>query len=207
VTDQSSVRKRAKRDQIRRGATQVFLAEGFAGATTDAIARQAGVSKQTLYVYYRAKEELMVDVLAAHVRELRDESDWKMDDHLVDSLPAFRTALTELAGGVVRALLNPDYLALVRVIIADTPRVPEIGRLWAEMISGRIRRIVADLLGRAAAAGVARIPDVDAATRLLVGGLLTYVLPDGILSTDHPVTPPEPERIGAIIDLFLRALT
>jgi TetR/AcrR family transcriptional repressor of mexJK operon len=45
-------RARAKRDQIREGAQRVFLERGFAGTSTDAIASEAGVSKQTLYAYY-----------------------------------------------------------------------------------------------------------------------------------------------------------
>jgi TetR/AcrR family transcriptional repressor of mexJK operon len=56
-------RGRAKRDQILTGARRVFLRDGFAGASTDAIAAEAGVSKRTLYAYYPSKEDLFVDVL------------------------------------------------------------------------------------------------------------------------------------------------
>ena len=51
-------RARAKRDQIRAHAQRLFLARGFTGTSTDAIAAEAGVSKQTLYAYYSSKEEL-----------------------------------------------------------------------------------------------------------------------------------------------------
>ena len=56
-------RAKAKRDQIRQGAQRVFLQRGFAGASTDAIASEAGVSKQTLYAYYPNKETLLSGVL------------------------------------------------------------------------------------------------------------------------------------------------
>src|SRR5215510_14292756 len=48
----------AKRRQIIEGARQVFLAQGFDGASMGKIAREAGVSKGTLYVYFASKEDL-----------------------------------------------------------------------------------------------------------------------------------------------------
>ena len=48
----------AKRRQIIAGARALFLAQGFDGASMDAIARKAGVSKGTLYVYFESKEQL-----------------------------------------------------------------------------------------------------------------------------------------------------
>ncbi len=48
----------AKRRQILEGARQVFLARGFEGASMGEIARAAGVSKGTLYVYFESKDDL-----------------------------------------------------------------------------------------------------------------------------------------------------
>src|SRR5262249_47199006 len=161
-------------------------AEGFAGATTDAIAKAAGVSKQTLYVYYRSKEQLMVDVLGSLLARLNRDHAVLEVERPVDSLPALRATLIELASEGLEGISGSDYLALARVIIADSTRVPEIGPLWAQTITGGIRPVVAGLLERARKAGVVVVDDVEAATRLLTGGLLTYVLPDGIVAVDGP---------------------
>lgn len=206
-TAQESARSEAKRAQIRHGATRVFLAEGFAGATTDAIAKAAGVSKQTLYVYYRSKEQLMVDVLTSLLARLNRDHAVLEGERPVGSLPELRATLVGLASEVLAAISGSDYLALSRVIIADSPRVPEIGRLWAQTITGGIRLMVIGLLERAREAGVVVVDDVEAATRLLTGGLLTYILPDGIVAVDGPVAAPDRERVERIVDLFLRAVT
>lgn len=58
-----SPRALAKRDQLLAGAEQIFTRRGFAAASTDAVAAEAGVSKQTLYGYYRNKEALFAAVL------------------------------------------------------------------------------------------------------------------------------------------------
>src|SRR5689334_21317304 len=62
---QESARTRAKREQIRAAAGRLFLELGYERASMDAIASAAGVSKQTLYHHYAAKERLFVDVLRA----------------------------------------------------------------------------------------------------------------------------------------------
>jgi AcrR family transcriptional regulator len=55
----------AKREQILAGATRVFLRDGFAAASMNDITREAGVSKGTIYVYFRDKEDLFVAMVEA----------------------------------------------------------------------------------------------------------------------------------------------
>ncbi|NEE04740.1 TetR/AcrR family transcriptional regulator [Phytoactinopolyspora halotolerans] len=204
---QETARSKAKRDQIRRGAQQVFLTAGFAGATTDAIAQAAGVSKQTLYVYFRRKEELLVDVLTSLLAELHQDRPTleRADD--VDSTSSLRAALVRITSDALTTISNQEYLALTRVIIADSPKVPEIGELWASTVTGTVRSVVIAQLEEARRAGLIDLDDVEVAARLLVGGVLTYVLPDGIVATDRPVAPPSTETLERMVDLFLRAIT
>lgn len=60
--DQTRVRKGRKFDQVLAGARDVFMADGFEGASVDAIARAAGVSKATLYSYFPDKRLLFMEV-------------------------------------------------------------------------------------------------------------------------------------------------
>ena len=58
----------AKRQQIIEGARAVFLAQGFDAASMGEIAREAGVSKGTLYVYFDSKEELFEAIVEEECR-------------------------------------------------------------------------------------------------------------------------------------------
>ena len=58
----------AKRRQIIDGARRVFLAQGFDAASMGEIAREAGVSKGTLYVYFKSKEELFEAIVEEQCR-------------------------------------------------------------------------------------------------------------------------------------------
>ncbi|MET0314107.1 MAG: TetR/AcrR family transcriptional regulator [Hansschlegelia sp.] len=115
----------AKRRQIVDGARRVFLAQGFDAASMGEIARAAGVSKGTLYVYFESKEELFVALVksqcamtAERLFELND------DNHDV------RDALRRLGLSFVEAMLEPSHVSTVRMVIGAADRKPEIGQLF-----------------------------------------------------------------------------
>src|SRR3984893_11395271 len=77
----------AKRRQIMSGAQQVFLAQGFDGASMGEIARKAGVSKGTLYVYFESKEQLFEVVAhAACAAQARGVFSFDPTDHDVEAV-------------------------------------------------------------------------------------------------------------------------
>src|SRR5436190_12762234 len=78
---------RAKRRQIIEGARVVFLAQGFDGASMGEIARQAGVSKGTLYVYFDSKEALF-EAIAEEECQAQAEQVFALDsnDHDVEAV-------------------------------------------------------------------------------------------------------------------------
>src|SRR3954471_17370888 len=77
----------AKRRQIIEGARAVFLSQGFDAASMNDIARKAGVSKGTLYVYFRNKEELF-EAITEHECGMQAERVFQLDntDHDVGAV-------------------------------------------------------------------------------------------------------------------------
>jgi TetR/AcrR family transcriptional regulator of autoinduction and epiphytic fitness len=200
-----SPRARAKRDQIRAAAARLFLARGFAGASTDALAAAAGVSKETLYRYYPSKEALLADVLAHLLADLPAAPPGELAVEPADH-PALRAMLLDLAQRIVGDLMQPDYLALVRMIVAEAPRFPGLAAAFRDSVPPRVFGSIAQALTRARAAGLVAATDIDAAARLFAGSLLTFVLLDGLWVGDGPPRPPAPERLAAIVDLYLTGI-
>lgn len=62
------IKKGRKFDQVVEGATKVFLRDGFEGASVDDIAREAGVSKATLYAYFPDKRVLFLEIASREIR-------------------------------------------------------------------------------------------------------------------------------------------
>jgi AcrR family transcriptional regulator len=199
-------RARAKRDQIRAGARHLFLERGFAGTSTDAIAAAAGVSKQTLYVYYPSKEELLVDVLRHLIHEDPSNQLPVMDDGSLRSTDDVRQVLSSLARDMIASLMQPEYLALLRVVIAETPRLPRLGSLFRSAVPDRMLSAISAVLQTGRATGAIQAVDADAASRMFAGALLTYALLDGLLVGDGPPRPPATERTEAVVQLFMQLL-
>jgi len=132
----------AKRKAILAAATRLFLRAGYGAATMEAIAAEAGVSKQTIYHHFGSKDALFGAIVA------------DLCDSLLASLAPSghgegepRTALIRLGRQVLELALAPDLLALHRLIIAESPRFPELGaatfesgpRLAATRLAGYLR--------------------------------------------------------------------
>lgn len=201
-------RARAKRDQILSGARLVFLRNGFAAASTDAIAAEARVSKRTLYAYYPSKEELFVDVL----RKLTIENPQiraleRIEEMSPGDKEELRRDLLGLAQKIVMGMMQPDYQALLRTTIADSHRFPQLGGLFRASVPERAMRSFAALIERTRQRGVVG-EDVneDAAARLFVGPLLTYAVLNGFWA-EGPPQPPAAEEIERIVDLYMKAIT
>lgn len=203
----AAMREEAKREQIRTAAQRLFLEHGFGGATTDAIAEGAGVSKETLYRYFPSKEELLADVLRHLIAGIsRDGSAVGAGGAFIGDRDDLRGALLDLARRFIDDLMRPEYLALMRVIINETPRLPRLGDLFRSTVPENALGGVSSLLRTAQEKNLIRVTEPEAAGRLFVGPLLTYVLLDGLLVGGAPPTKPPPDRIEAVVDLYMQAI-
>ena len=127
-------RTEKKRAQIQAAAKQLFLQHGFQATSTDAIAAAASTSKETLYRYYAKKEELFVDVLRSLTIE---RSFWVQ---VMEQSPEpkntqeLRMLLRTTAQRLLETMMQPEYLAILRLIVAESPRFPELGTLFRQTV-------------------------------------------------------------------------
>jgi AcrR family transcriptional regulator len=119
-----------KARQILDGARAVFLRDGFDGASMNDIAKVAGVSKGTLYVYFQSKEALF-EALVRHDKRQQAEQmcAWRSDDGDLNDVPA---ALGRVARSLLRIMLRPEHIAQVRMVMGVAPKFPQIGRAFYE---------------------------------------------------------------------------
>jgi TetR/AcrR family transcriptional regulator of autoinduction and epiphytic fitness len=173
----------------------------------DAVALEAGVSKQTLYVYYPNKAELFAAVLRELTVERSGEGVQLPPELATPRDPrGLRRALREVVGRVAAAMFQPEYIALLRVIIAEVPRAPDLGDLFRAVVPGRTLQVIVDLLRAAAAAGLSRPTDPESAATLLVGALVLRIVRDGLLVSPGAAVPPSPEQLDDLVDQFLLGL-
>jgi TetR/AcrR family transcriptional regulator, mexJK operon transcriptional repressor len=197
-------RSRAKLDAIHAASQALFLRHGFADTSMDAIALAATVSKQTLYRYYPSKEALFVAVLERlALDQLAESALLKARETPMNSRATLEQALTSWAHLSLAQILQPTYVGLVRLLIAELPRFPDLGARFFHTVPQQGGDFLKALLGSARSHGVIAVADLDLAIQLLIGPLLAYLFSQGLLAADGVQQPPTPAQIAALVRLAL----
>lgn len=187
----------AKRGQIVDGAREVFLARGFDAASMGDIAKAAGVSKGTLYVYFKNKEELFAAIVQAECCT-HAEGVFGLD-HADSNVGA---ALTRIGVEFVNFLCRPEKASSIRIVAAIAERMPEIGKAFYETGPGNGIARVRAYLEAQVKAGVLKIDDCEvAAAQFLDACQSTLFKP--VLFNFAP--PPSRDRVEYVVGIAVKA--
>ena len=201
ISGESEGEASAKRRQIMEGARTVFLASGFDGASMNDVARIAGVSKGTLYVYFELKEQLF----EALIREERRQQAERLTDLSFDS-DDVRGVLSEFGCRLIGMMSRPDTLAHTRMVIGASQKFPKLGRAFFEAGPrfGAIRLSI--YMGRMNEKGVLRIPDVELAAWQFLELCQAGSFKPLLFRMVDEVTPAQIEAgVRAAVEVFMRA--
>ena len=140
----------SKRRQILDGASKVFMDLGFDGASMGEIARAAGVSKGTLYVYFADKSRLFEAIVEEETLE-QGKVTFNFDPER-----DVTTTLTEFGQAYMQMLCRPGGGSATRTVMAIAERMPEVGRrFYNNVIAHTIARLAAYLEARTRAGDLA----------------------------------------------------
>lgn len=190
----------SKRKDIIDAATQIFLRDGFAGASINEIPVVADVSKRTLYKYFRSKTELFSAVIAD-----RSDAYQNMFAARTNTHEDPRDVLIEYAQNYVEMALSPEALNLRRIVLAESQRFPVLAREFYTVGARRGAEILVDYLKKLDAAGILHVPDpevtADQFSALCMGSLRSRAYFNPKLKADTKMIN---RWITAAVDLFLK---
>jgi TetR/AcrR family transcriptional regulator, mexJK operon transcriptional repressor len=115
--------KQAKEKRILEAALKIFADLGYSGATMDAIAEAANLSKPTLYQYFESKEILFTAMMAAKKGDMLVAFEHPRAEALVKQLHSFAWEYAD-------TIMRRDLLSLARLIIGEAQRFPSVGRAY-----------------------------------------------------------------------------
>jgi len=191
----------AKRRQIVDGARAVFLNRGFDAASMGEIAREASVSKGTLYVYFDSKEDLF-QAIVEEERGAQAEQVFAFDseDHDIEAV------LTRLGRNFIGFLCEPHCVSSLRTVIAIAERMPELGKRFYAMGPACGSARLAAYLRDQVAAGFLDIPDCDlAAAQFLDSCKSTTFYPLLMNAADRPSEERVEHVVATTVRTFLAA--
>ena len=189
-----------RREAIVRAATELFLERGYGGTSIAAVNQRAGGSRTAIYQYFGSKEALFGAIIAQKCGEIVQIL---AEPHFA-SLPPHE-ALTRFGLRMAELVLAPEGIALMRVVIADSARFPELARIFhqAGPTAGRAR--LAAYLAEQQARGTLRIADAHASARLFADMILGTFQTEALLGIGAPDEVERARVVALSVRTFLAA--
>jgi len=197
-------RKEARPQELLAAALALFVEKGFAATRSEEVARRAGVSKGTLYLYYPSKEELFKAVvrenLSTHIAEGAE---------IVATMPG---SVSELLRFVMaewwrRVGLGPAG-GISKIMMAEARNFPELARFYVDEVIVPTHKLLGGLVQRGIACGEFRPVSVTDTVHVLIGPMLHMILYEhsfGACRMHGPAIDP-PAVLATQMDLILRGL-
>ena len=188
-------RKDARPQELLAAAIDLFVERGFAATRLEDVARRAGVSKGTLYLYYANKEDLFVGGGGESIVPVIGDAEVSVagfDGHSAD-------LLRDVILTWWRRLGSTKASGISKLIMAEADNFPELARFYQEEVMMRAARMISSMLERGVSRGEFRPIDIPQVTQVLIAPTL-------MLSTwQHSIGPCERCELQpqAFLDAFL----
>lgn len=194
-TENYSTGSNYKQEQILQGAMRVFLQHGYVGTSMDRVAAEAGVSKQTIYSHFQDKEGLFVALIErVTIRRFQIE----FGPEPLQGEPTL--LLRRLAEVFLNKMGDQDYISLIRVVIGESARFPELAKLYVRTV---VQRSHSTLSHYFQSHPELNILDPEATAHIFCGSLVAFVLSQEVLHGKYTM-PLEKERlIDNLVSLVL----
>lgn len=195
----TGTKKGRKFDQVLEGARQVFLSDGFEGASVDDIARAAGVSKATLYSYFPDKRFLFMQVAKTECQ--------RQADHAIETIDMdapVRHVLCGIANEMVNFVTSEFGKRIFRICVGESDRFPELGREFYESGPILIRDRLVEYFGKAIARGELQIDDLTLAADQFHELCKADLFPRMVFNMTDGFTEAEKERVvNGAVEMFM----
>jgi AcrR family transcriptional regulator len=188
-------RKDARPQELLAAALDLFVERGFASTRLEDVARRAGVSKGTLYLYFTNKEELFKAVVRDSIVPIigaAEDSIAGFDGHSADLLRSVLADWWQRLGATKASGLS-------KLMMAEAGNFPDIACFYQEEVIARGTRMISSLLERAVARAEFRPVDIHIMTQVLIAPMLM------LTTWKHSVGPCDQSQLDplAFLDAFL----
>jgi AcrR family transcriptional regulator len=194
-------RKQARPEELVAAALALFAEQGFAATRMRDVAKRAGVSKGTAYLYFQSKEDLLRAAVRGSIVPILDIG----DDLELDSDASASALLERLLSDWVAEFDRRGVTGVPRLVMAEAGNFPEIAQEYVSAVIQRSRRLFARVLKRGVRAGEFRELDVRAAVDVLLAPVLYAQIHRASLGTWDPDAFGE-SFLSAHLQFFLRSI-
>ena len=173
MTETKKFRRRAEArpDEVLDAALSVFVARGFAATKVDDIARQAGVSKGTVYLYFPSKEALLEGIVQRAMAPIADSAAPDLAQFEGDP----RLPIAMVLHMLCKTLGQPDKIDILKLILREAMNFPAIAEMYRRHVLDKMVPALTGLLARGVEQGHLRPVDPELTIRSVVGPLIAHI--------------------------------
>ena len=192
-------KKGRKYDQVLRGAWNVFMSDGFEGASVDDIARESGVSKATLYSYFPDKRLLFLEVA-----RLECDRQAKTAIANIDPTKPVKALLRDIATNFMDFLTSDFGQRIFRICVAESARFPELGQAFYETGPKVVHETLVQMFKFKIAEGELVIDDLELAADQFPELCKAQIFPALVFNMQSSFSQQEKDRIiDGAVETFL----
>ena len=191
-------RKQARPAEILDAALQVFAAKGYAAARMDDIARAAGVTKGTIYLYFENKEAVFKSLVRESIGTALAAVSAEVAAYDGSARDLLRFALNAMAA----LLVSSDRVVIPKIIIAESGNFPELARFYRFEIIEKGLAAFSSVIARGMERGEFRRAPVEHVIRLCIAPVLLGAMWQSTFAQFDP----QPYDYKALIDTHLDIL-
>ncbi|RDH84462.1 MAG: TetR family transcriptional regulator [endosymbiont of Galathealinum brachiosum] len=161
-------RKEARPEEILDAALQLFTEKGFSSTRMVDVAKSAGISKGTLYLYFDSKEAIFKDVVQQRITPQLDEV-----EAMVESFEGSQAELLkQLINGWWMSIACTSLSAIPKIIVAESGNFPELASYFTQNVVIRSRNLFSKVISRGMINGEFNLYESEAVARLVVAPLV-----------------------------------
>ena len=164
--------KQARPQQLLDAALSLFVEKGFAATRAEEVAKLAGVSKGTLYLYFPSKEELLKAVINEHLSLRIAEAARRVANHQGSAGALLGGMLVQWWG----QLYDSPASGVFKLVITEVRNFPDIAQFYASEVIEPAHHLLGGVLQRGIASGEFRAVNIDDAVHSLVLPLIMLCL-------------------------------
>lgn len=167
-----SRRKQARPAEIVEAALELFVEKGFVATKIEDIARRAGVTKGTPYLYFSNKEEIFKEVVRSALGARLAEAEEWVRQYRGPALDLLREALQRWWNN----LADPRISGIPKLMMAEAGNFPELARFYGEEVILRGNRMLEEILQRGIVSGEFRTMDVEYTVQVLISPMIKALM-------------------------------
>jgi AcrR family transcriptional regulator len=195
-------RSEARPAEIVSAALDLFVEKGFAATKMEQIGARAGVTKGTVYLYFRSKEDLLRAVLEESIVPTVEAGEQMIEAHTGSASDLFRTLMRTWWSVIGR---HPTS-GIPKLIMSEAANFPALAEIFFEKVIQRGRKLFATTIQLGIERGEFRQLEVDHAVRLALAPLTSFVIHNHSLACYEACKLDLNALVESHIDIFLRGI-